>query len=375
MTAVATIPRPEVFRQSLLASFEKCPRRTKYALMTGDDLSVGWVEASGDLGTAFHSFAAEYLKTLYRQGESQMATQEAVEIMRETYQQGDIVLPAEERDALVGMVLGFCEHVWQPSRFMALERRLTLDVACRDGEVRTLKGTPDLIIADPPHGLIIADWKSGRGVPKKPRAVKDGDDGEVEGKQYLSDRGHFQLDTYGLLAMRGTLDDGSLLAPGVKYVTLKEFHLRSGKTRLARLAREELEHVEWQIQDHLMKLDRGIGEGPGSGLWRPRPGSHCAKQCPVGRSCPIPVEMRGEGAIDSVELADEVAGIYARSKAGYTQAADQLKAWEEAGNRPGRANEREEVRWDPPGAFAVRGGGRKFGLHPRVDTTISEGEA
>lgn len=369
-----TIPRPDVFRQSLLASFEKCPRRTRFAIEAGEDSTTGWVEASGDLGKAFHAFAAEYFHTLYRQGEQQMATEEAVNVMREVYERGDIVLPADERDALTGMVLGFCEHKWMPERILALEKRLTLDVACRDGEIRTLKGTPDMVIADPPHGLLVLDWKSGKGQPKEPRQKPEGGDTVIEGKQYLSERGHFQLDTYGLLVLKGVMDDGGLIAPGAQYVTLKEYHLRSRKIRMATLRREELEHIEFEIADHMVKLDRAIFEGEESGLWRPRPGAHCAKQCPVAMSCPVAAEQRGDGAIDSDEQADVTAGVYVVAKAQYTQAASQLKAREEAGNRPGRANEREEVRWDPPGSALVKGGGRKFGLYPRVDMAMIESE-
>jgi hypothetical protein len=50
----------------------------------------------------------------------------------------------------------------------------------------------------------------------------------------------------------------------------------------------------------------------------------------------------------------------------------QLKAWEEGGNPPGRANDREEWRWDPPGAWVAKGGGRKFGLYPAANGNGNE---
>src|SRR3954454_14652986 len=98
------------FRQSLLSSFEQCPRRAMHGMAIDDDLSVGNVGASADLGSAFHAFAAEYLRTLWRQGEKQMPTQEDIEIMYEALAAGPWVLPANERDDLRSMVLNFASY-------------------------------------------------------------------------------------------------------------------------------------------------------------------------------------------------------------------------------------------------------------------------
>jgi hypothetical protein len=178
------------YRQSLLAGFETCARRTRFSLQVDGDYPTGWVESTGELGQAFHAVAAEMLRTMYRQGEVQMPTQEAVEIMREVYAAGDIVLPTEDRHTLRGLVLGFCAFEFVPTRIVALEERLTLDVPGPDGVLRTVKGQPDLIMLDPPDGLVIVDWKSGKGKPKKPRdtseIVTEGDREIVYGKRYLS---------------------------------------------------------------------------------------------------------------------------------------------------------------------------------------------
>jgi hypothetical protein len=377
-----TIPRPEVFRQSLLGGFEVCPRRTRFALQAPDDLALGWVESTGDLGTAFHSVAAAILRTMHQHGEDTIPHEEAIVIMREVYAAGDIILPTEDRHTLRQLVLRFVAIPFPANRIAigangepAIEQRLTLEVHCPDGEVRTLKGQPDLIMIDPPDGLMIFDWKSGKGQPKKPRdplkVIKSEDTGNelAIGKEYLSDRGHFQLDTYGLLALLGKLDDGSMLSPGARRVTLRELHLRSGQVRQATLTIEEVkEHVLQQIADHLMKIDRAISEGPKSKLWKPRSGSHCLKQCPVSRSCPVPPEQRGIGALSTQAQADREAEIFAVWEGKSAQARDRLKAWQEAGNPPGRPNEREEVRWGPdPEAFKVKGGGRGFKIWPAVN--------
>jgi hypothetical protein len=361
------------YRQSLLAGFETCARRTRFSLQVDGDYPTGWVESTGELGTAFHAVAAEMLRTMYRQGETQMPTEEAINVLRETYAAGDIVLPTEDRHTLRGLVLGFCAFEFIPTRIVALEERLTLDVPGPDGVLRTVKGQPDLIMMDPPDGLVIVDWKSGKGKPKKPRTpdegqvVKEGDREIVYGKRYLSERGHFQLDTYGLLALKGRRDDGSMLMPDAQRVTLREIHLRSGEERVATLGLAELEHIEPDIGDHMAKLERAISEGPKSKLWSPRPGSHCSRQCPVERSCPIPREMRGSGALATQAQADAEARAATRAGARYDQTRDRLKAWEEAGNPPGRVNDREEWRWDPPGAWVAKGGGRKFGLYPAAN--------
>jgi hypothetical protein len=115
----------------------------------------------GRLGTVFHSVVAEMLRTMWKYDHRLMPTEEAMVICREVYANGDITLTAEDRRTLAGLTLGFCKFPFNPKRIHALEARLTLDVTCLDGKVRTLKGQPDLIMGDPPHGLIVVDWKTG----------------------------------------------------------------------------------------------------------------------------------------------------------------------------------------------------------------------
>jgi hypothetical protein len=117
-----------------------------------------------------------------------------------------------------------------------------------------------------------------------------------------------------------------------------------------------------------MKIDRAISEGPKSKLWKPRPGSHCLKQCQVTRSCPTPPEQRGIGALSTQAQADREAEIFAVWEGKSAQARDRLKAWQEANNPPGQPNEREAVRWGPdPEAFKTKGGGRSFKIWPAVN--------
>lgn len=366
---MSAIKRPDVFRRSLVEGMWRCARRTGKALEVDDDLAIGWVEHYGDLGTAWHAFQEVYLRTLGctwdgERGEQQMPTQEAVEVMYEVLAALPFVLPWDALDALRGMVLGFCEIKWNP-RLLAgarFEEELRADVTCADGEVRVFKGTPDVLMFDPPDGVLIVDGKSGRGRPPAPE--KEPEAGEVvEG--YLGNM--FQGESYCYLTLREY--------PAVRKARFKEFHVRSGQVRQIVVTRDGLEHVERKLALQMMLVDRAISEGPESKLWRPRPGKHCAKQCPVARSCPIPEEMRGDGAIETQERADEVAQLVTVAKAQYSQGIVQLKTWQEMGNRPGRANEAEEWRWGPEAtAVQAKGGGRGFKLWPAIETT-SESEA
>jgi PD-(D/E)XK nuclease superfamily len=308
------------YRQSILASMETCPRRTRAALETPDDLPVGYVEAAGHLGTLVHDVLAEIMRTLRRQGERQIPTQEAVEIMREVYSISPITLPSQERDDLRWMVLKFCEYVFEPEAILAIEQPLETVIVCPDGEPRVLTGRPDLLLRDGDRGIVINDWKSGRAVPRSPRTPPP--EGEpIQGKQYLSDRGHFQLDCYGLLALESY--------PAAQYAILRELHLRSGEIREAVLGRGELEHVSYELGAHMQKLARALEEGEDSALWGPRPGRHCAKQCPVAASCPIPAEQRGLGLIGGEGEADDQAARYVVVDALRQQMRGQLKAWHE----------------------------------------------
>lgn len=362
----------DTYRQSTLAGLGTCARRTRFALERGDDTVAGWVGSTGDLGTVFHAVVAEMLRTMWKYDHRTMPTEEAMTVCREVYANGDITLPAEDRRTLSGLVLAFCKFPFAPRKIAALEQRLTLDIVCPDGVTRTLKGQPDLVMYDPPHGLIVVDWKTGQGKPPKPQdaskviALDDTDVTLAIGPEYLSDRGHFQLDTYGLLAMEGRLDDGSRIAEGAQYVTLREMHLRSGEERMATLDRNTaIEHVMPALAADMQRLDRGIREGPKSKVWAPRPGKHCTKQCPVARSCPIPREQRGDGAIMTQAQADAAARQWMASKAVVEQTRSQSVAYVENGNPPGRINDREELRWGPEkDAWRQKGGGRKFGAWP-----------
>lgn len=322
------------YRQSLLHSFETCPRRTWHAMQLPEDLNVGYTEASADLGRLVHEVFAEILRTMRRQGMDQIPTEEAVVIMREVYAASPVVLPAAERDDLRWLTLEFCRYRFPPERIMAIERPLEAQIRCPDGRTRTLTGRPDLLMRDGSHGVVIGDYKSGKGKPRSPRSMPP--EGEaIKGKQYLSDRGHFQGDCYGLLVMLGRPPLSDVGYPMVQYTVFRELHLRSGEIREAMLGREELEHVEYELGVQMQKLETAIAEGEDSEAWRPRPGRHCLRQCPVTASCPIPAEQRGLGALETEEHANEAAARFVVLDGLRAGLRAQLKArFEESGQPP-----------------------------------------
>jgi hypothetical protein len=368
-----SLPTLTEYRQSTLRALEVCPRRTRFALETGD-LITGWTGGSTTLGAIFHEFVFDYMETLKKpevRPAKRMATEEAVNVARDVYNRSPFVLDADGYDALIGMVVRFASDPmfeWDVRRILFQEEPLRVELLCPDGEIRTLKGAPDLVYSDPPHGVIIYDWKTGLGQPKSPRQREP--EGEpLEGKQYLSDVGKFQRQVYGLLVLK--------MLPSVRYAILWEVPMRFPKygPRHARLDRGQLEHVEARIGSQMMKLDRGLREGPGSDVWEPKPGSQC-QHCEVARSCPVPPQMRGVGAVESQTAADIEARRFVRGRAMYQQAAERLKARQEAGLPPGRVNGREQARWGPEmDAWRERGGGRKFDVFPAETTSESEERA
>lgn len=359
----SVIVRPAVFRQSLVAGFVTCPRRTRFALHAGDDVSTGWVEDTGDLGTALHEVAAEILRTLKRGKEERMPHQEAIEIMYETMRASRIVLDVPSLEQLRKLVLGLCRIRWvEPHRrILTIEEDLTLDILCEDGEIRTLKGTPDVVMLDG-TGVKIIDYKSGRGKPSAPKGPYPEAGKIVEGREYLSVRGQIQGEIYGLLALAQYL-------PATHY-TFMEYHLRSGQIRQITLRRDELEHVQRRAALLLEQLDDAIAGGPKHPRWFPRAGAHCTRQCPVARSCPIPPEQRGDGVIDSQAKADRAAAAWAVLEGQRTGLRSQLLAAYEEGGLIGNANDHEQVRYEP--LEQERGVSRKFGVHPTIETTAED---
>lgn len=338
-----------VIRQSAAKVYDQCPKRAvDEATRTFNDYSHG----PAALDTAFHMFMEEFLRTLHRQGEQAMPTEEAVNVMREVIAHADCPhLSVDQQRDLVILVLQAAQRTWPAQRLFALEERLYATVPCPDGKDRQITGKPDAIFADPPKGAVCLDYKVSWAVPPSPR---DGDFTRDHGRPYLSERGTFQLDTNGLLIMRNF--------PAIKRVILREYFPRLDEIREATLEAAELEHVEQRLGVIVMRFEQSLG---GALEPEPRPGKWCS-HCPISRECPVPQDDREPGVLDSPEAADAEA---ARWQVVSELDDDMRKALrnfhEETGYAP-RVGDGRVARWDPP--IKKGEGKRKFGLFPAVET-------
>jgi len=296
------------------------------------------------LGIALHLLAEEMLRTLNRTGERQIPSQELVEIMYELLGRPECPHLSDRQIAdLRIMALQLAAHEWTAERLVAVEGRLFCDVPCPDGKDRTITGSPDALLADPPAAAIVLDYKSGWAAPPAPR---DGDWDKDQGRAYLSERGIFQLDTYGLLVMRNY--------PAIERVLLREFHVRIDETREAHLERDELEHVERRLGVLAQRLDEVLA---GEAFAEARPGSHCT-YCPRPHECPIPWQDRHTGKITNDDQARYVAEMLAPLEGVRKQDIAALKAYLDKDGKIEFGNGSGYYGWK-----TYESGKKSFGLH------------
>lgn len=338
---------PATFRQSHLRRFANCPLAASFDLFD----FRGFDTEPAALGTMTHRVVVEIIRTLWRTGNDMISTEEAMVILREVCAQADVpsaqilVLGEESIRRLVGMVLTFCARPWQMRRLMAVEQRLHVDVQCADGQVRRLTGQPDVLMADPPDAVVIIDFKTSMARTREPR---DGNYTKENGRPYITDEGNFQLSNYGWLVMRNY--------PSVQRAILREHNLRWDTTREAVIYRSDLEHVEPYMASLAQLMDRGVREGSGSGVWRPKPGAHCS-YCPRPSACPVPSEARGNAAIQDDAMAEQYAKEMVTSERVREHRRAALKAWHEKTGRPIPIDDKE-IRWKDKAS----GKGRDFGM-------------
>lgn len=385
-------------RQSLLGDFDSCRLMARFGLET-----TPFNNQAQARGIIFHRFAGEVLKTLRRQGEDRIPVEEALTILYEVCAQRDVppeevvTVNAEQRRLLRIAVIKFAsENRFRMDRLIDVERRLWATVrypqsaecstcvrhprgdrrygvvstgrledgrACREcggsglaltgGMVeRRLTGQPDALVADPPDGAVVLDWKTTLKPPPvyKPRR-EDGHHDHDRGLSYL---GYFQQRMYALLVMTNY--------PAVSRVTMREFYPLAGEARVATVLRTDLEHIERELAGIAEQLDRALMAGGDSPLWHPSPGRHCTF-CPRPMSCPIDAEVRmSEGGITSAAQASRAAAQFVLVRRDDDVLREALKAWvEEYGPVPVRSGKgRYEVRWKAPKEGNGRG---TFGVH------------
>lgn len=369
-------------RQSLLSNFDDCPLSAFFAMKHAN----GWSTSPQARGTIFHRTAAEILRTMRAQGHRTIPRREAVEILIETLRQewtrnerGEkIPLPAEDivRVPMRSMpelrmaVDKFAkDNEFSTHKIVDIEKKLEAPISYTraDGRrvTRTITGTLDVLLFDPPDGSIVIDWKDTFGLPPEPRDSESQgyDDEELKG---LSFHGYFQQRVYGYLVMMNYRN--------VDRVTLREFYVRKTKVRKATLHRHQLPDVEEDLRVLVAAIDAALEQGapdlsPGPdgsvdmealGWWTASPGRHCGF-CLRPTSCPIPEEVRASvgGAATTREQAARWAARLTIAERIRNEARDVLKGWVETSGEPVPvkwAKGRQVIGW-----FRVKNG-RRFGL-------------
>lgn len=352
-------------RQSLLASADTCPLRTKWALEAAEAIPHAermdreWDTSEAARGILAHRYAAEVVETLRETGQDTIPVAEALEILYEVCAQRDVpdadvvYLPARERRYLRLFAIRLVQQGkgdanpgklrrWNMTRVLAVEERLWAAVTYTAPSGATVKrvitGQPDVTIADPDptggddHGVVVIDWKTTPKAPAKPKDEKRDDHGDVPGDDApgnVSYEGYFQQRVYGLLEFANR--------PQINRATLREVYPMDPdglQVRTATVYRADLERIERELGITVELLDRAIAGGSESRLWKPQPGKHCS-HCPRVRACTIdPDERMAQGGITSPAQAEEVGAAFVWADAIRSQTRAAAKDYHEATGLP-----------------------------------------
>jgi PD-(D/E)XK nuclease superfamily len=338
-------------RQSILARMDECPLSAKFE-MEGARFNTH-PQAAGIL---FHRTMAMILHTLLEQGEEEIPTQEAIEILYEVARQRDL-LPEDRvrcsmRDlALVrlGVVKCVTDNRFSVNRLVSIEDRLFAKVTYLDDDghevERVVSAQPDALLADVNDTAVVLDWKLTWALPPE---RKERTDQDQQFGHHVSYEGYFQQRFHGLVVMR--------TYPTIQRVRLREYYPLRGKVRSATVKREDLEHIEREISLLCYEFDRLRREG---GPWLPSPGKHCGF-CRAPAKCPIEADARGEGAISSARMAERYAAEREVADVVRTDRTEALKVWV-SNHGPVKvkaSKERREIGWRIGSS-----GGKNFGAY------------
>jgi hypothetical protein len=401
-------------RQSTMGDYDNCRLSALFDLE-----GYPFNTAEQARGIIFHRYAGKVMRTLWETGNSSMPVSEALPIFYEACAQRDVPdrdlvwVPSVERRLLrIAAVM----LVWNPvegkPRPFGMERlipdgiELRLDApvrypasrecaACRGSKVemdvtvsaelggepvvradtfdctrcggwgreltgatveRTVTGQLDLLLADPPDGVVVLDWKTTRKAPPRYEGEHRDERGRVDGGKVdagLSYLGYWQQRTYGLLVLRNM---------PVGRVTMREVYpldcddCGNMEVRTSTIVRDDLREIEEELATVAELLDRGLMGGSGSEVWDAQPGVHC-RFCRSPSRCPIEPEARGEGRITSKAEAARVGAetIVAQQVLDYGKKS--LKPWVEVyGPVPAKwAKGRQEWRFKPSASGRGRG--------------------
>lgn len=388
-------------RQSTMGDFDNCRLSALFDL-EGRPFNT----AEQARGIIFHRYAGKVMRTLWETGASMIPVAEALEIFYEACAQRDVpdrdvvwVPSAERRLLRIAAIM----LVWNPVegklRPFGMDRlipdgiELRLDAPVRYPESRpcgacavetspgtwtvdddcarcggwgreltgatverTVTGQLDLLLADPPDGVIDLDWKTTRKAPPRYEGEHRDERGRVDGSKVdagLSYLGYWQQRVYALLILRNM---------PVGRVTMREVYpldcdeRGNMEVRTSTVVRDDLETIERELEAVAELLDRGLMSGSASEVWAPQPGVHC-RFCRAPGRCPIEPEARGEGRITSKAEAARVGAetIVAQQVLDYGKKS--LKPWVEVyGPVPAKwAKGRQEWRFKPSASGKGRG--------------------
>lgn len=304
-------------RQSDLSSFDDCALSALWSIKYGK----GWGTHPQNRGTIAHATIAECLRTMRAGGHRSIQVSEALEVLYEQLLQEavadeDVVrVPLKQLSELrMAIIKWAADNTFTTSNIVGIEDRLDAEVTYdtpAGPQTRILTGQPDVLIADPPDGAIILDWKDTWALP--PESAED--------ERVISQGGYFQQRFYGYLVLKNF--------PAVQSVTLREFYIRKTKSREATLHRSKLEDVERELAVLVKQFDRALESGidrRSSKLWHPSPGHHCG-WCLKPGDCPIEREARGEGAITNENEAKRYAAEYKVADRVRKHRRDALRTW------------------------------------------------
>lgn len=277
---------PDPLRQSHIGRFDACALSLKFDV-TAPTRQPSDVAA---VGTLFHRWVARAIREMRANGQTTMPVDHGLSLLLEILAQRDIEpeeivhLPMREIRWLRVCVVKWCEGgPFNAARVMAVEERFNGVVYVPDGAgsmyERIITGKPDVVVADPPDGVIVVDWKSGWAPPAKlgrEDEVAHGGAGDKDEK--LTDQGYVQQVIYGILCLQQY--------PAVNRVTLREAYIRYGEFREATIDRYNLERLTDVLGAVISQVDQAFADGPDSPRWIPSAGPHCAT-CAAPRMCPL----------------------------------------------------------------------------------------
>lgn len=359
---------PDPLRQSSIAKFDNCA----LSLLLSEQAPERQPSNLAARGTLFHRWVGKAIATMRANGEVTFPVEQGLALLLDVLAQRDVPdedvvhLPMSELKWLRVCVTRWCEGgPFNAQRVVAIEDRLYGTIMVPDGNgglyERRISGQPDVLVADPPQGMIVVDWKAGWAPPTKQNAAVAAD--ERRENDRISDQGYAQQVIYGLLVLQNY--------PAVQYVTLREAYIMYGEHREATVERWQLERVTDVLGAVIAQIDAAFEAGPESPRWIPTAGTHCGI-CAAPRKCPLKDWLGIPATLEEAQLLAREWIVAAQVR---KERLPFLKGWVDA-NGPipiDHGKGRREVGWpDWDGESKARG---PFKLYEPEDAPASQFDA